>query len=282
MATQATVPATAATTSRRGSLAETVRLASRQVDYWATVYRRTWQGSAVSSFLMPLLYLAAMGVGLGTFIDSDRALQALGAAPSYLAFIAPGLLAATTMQTAVFESAYPVLGNFKWTKMYQSMVATPLSPPSVLLAHLAYVVFRIATTAAVFLVVVAAFGLVSSVVGGLAALVVATVVGLAHATPVFAYSASIKDESSFSVLFRLGVIPMFLFSGAFFPVQQLPDVMEWLAYLTPLWHGVELTRGLVLGAVDPGWAAVHLGYLLAVLVVGWWLALRAFRRRLAD
>jgi lipooligosaccharide transport system permease protein len=111
---------------------------------------------------------------------------------------------------------------------------------------------------------------------------VATVVGLAHATPVFAYSATIRDESSFALLFRLGLIPMFLFSGAFFPVEQLPGQLEWFSYVTPLWHGVEATRMLVLGSIAPGWMALHLTYLLALLVLGWWLAQRAFRRRLSD
>lgn len=273
---------TGSPTAPGSSLREGLELAGRQYDYWATVYKRTWKGSVVSSFLVPLLYLAAMGIGLGTFIDSDVAVQALGAAPSYLAFIAPGLLAATAMQTAIFESAYPVLGNFKWTKVYLSMVATPLSVTSVLIAHVAYVVFRIASTSAVFVVVIALFGLVDSVPAAVGALVVATVVGLAHATPVFAYSATIRDESSFALLFRLGLIPMFLFSGAFFPVEQLPGQLEWFSYVTPLWHGVEATRMLVLGSIAPGWMALHLTYLLALLVLGWWLAQRAFRRRLSD
>jgi lipooligosaccharide transport system permease protein len=261
-------------------LRTTLQLSGRQLDYWATVYRRTWKGSAVSSFLMPVLYLAAMGIGLGGFIDSPGATRQLGGV-SYLEFVAPGLLAATAMQTALGESTYPVMGNFRWTKVYLAMVATPVNVPSVLLAHLCYVAFRLVTTCAVFLLVLAAFGLVAGVIAGLLALVTAVVIGIAHATPVFAYAAHLKDTGGFAVLFRLGVIPMFLFSGAFFPVAQLPQVFEWLAYVTPLFHGVELCRMLTTGDLV-GVGALHLAYLLAWLVVGWWLAHREFFRRLSG
>jgi lipooligosaccharide transport system permease protein len=260
-------------------LLTTFTLAWRQLDYWATVYRRTWKGSAVSSFLLPVLYLAAMGVGLGGFIDSPGAQRQLGGV-SYLEFVAPGLLAATAMQSAVGESTYPVLGNFKWTKVYLSMVATPLSVSSVLLGHLSYLAFRLVLTSAVFLGVLAAFGLVPGVVSWLLALVVAVVIGLAHATPVFAYSAWLRDEHGFALLFRLGVMPMFLFSGAFFPVSQLPRMFEWVAYVTPLYHGVALERMLVTAHVAYGPAALHLAYLLLWLGGGWLFAHRTFTRRL--
>lgn len=265
----------------RSRVRTTLQLAWRQLDYWATVYRRTWKGTVVSSFLLPVLYLAAMGVGLGSFIDSPGAQQRLGGV-SYLAFVAPGLLAATAMQTAVGESTYPVLGNFKWTKVYLSMMATPLGVPSLLLAHICYVAFRLFLTCTVFLVVLAVFGLVPGVLSGLAALLVAVLIGLAHATPVFAYAAKMTHEAGFAALFRLGVMPMFLFSGAFFPVSQLPRVFEWLAYVTPLFHGVEVSRMLMGGDVSLGPAAGHLAYLLVFLVAGWLLALRTFTKRLVD
>ena len=265
----------------RSRLGTTLALTARQVDYWLVVYRRTWRGSAVSSFLLPVLYLTAMGLGLGSFIDSPGSRDQLGGA-SYLEFIAPGLLAATAMQSAVGESTYPVLGNFKWTKVYLSMVATPLSVASVLLAHLGYLAFRQLITSAVFLGVLGAFGLLAGVGTALVALLVAVLIGMAHATPVFAYAASLRDEHGFALLFRLGVIPMFLFSGAFFPVSQLPDAFEVLAYVTPLYHGVEVTRMLTTGDIAADAATLHTAYLLLWLVTGWWLALRAFSRRLVD
>jgi lipooligosaccharide transport system permease protein len=262
-------------------LGQVFELAWRQVDYWVTVYKRTWKGSVFTSFLMPVLFLLAMGVGLGDFISDDVARRSLGGV-RYIEYIAPGLLAMTAMQTAVGESTYPVLGNFKWTKVYLSMVATPLSVASVLLAHLVYVVFRLATTCAVFLVVLAIFGLVPDVLAGLGSLLVALLIGMAYATPIFAYAARLEQDAGFALIFRLGIMPMFLFSGAFFEVSQLPDAIEWLAYLNPLWHGVELGRMITVYPFDVVWFVVHVAYLGALVVVGWWLALRMFSRRLVT
>ena len=258
-----------------------MELVLRQFDYWATTYRRTWRGSVVSSFVMPLLFLTAMGVGLGGYVDDSDGPQTLGGV-SYLAFIAPGLLATTAMQTAVFESTYPVFGNLKWNKVYSSMTATPLRAVDILNGHLLYVGFRLATTCAVFLVVLAAFGVAGSVVGALGALLVAVLVGMACATPVFGYSMWIKTDAGFAVLFRLGLIPMFLFSGAFFPVAQMPDTIEWLAYVTPVWHGVELCRAFTLGTAS-WWPSIgHVAYLLGWVVVGWLWARKSFEHRLVE
>jgi lipooligosaccharide transport system permease protein len=251
----------------------------RQFDYWLTVYKRTWKGSLVTSFLLPLLYLAAMGIGLGSFVD-DNGTGALGGV-SYLQFIAPGLLAATALQIAVAESTYPVMGGIKWHKTYFSMVATPLRPADVMYGQLAFIAFRVFTTCAVFVAVIAAFGGLKTWWGVLG-LPVALLVGLAVSAPVCAYAATLDNDSGFAMIFRFGVIPAFLFSGAFFPVSQLPDWIEWLAYLSPLWHGVELSRDLSLGTVELLPALGNLAYLSAWFVIGTWLAVRALTRRLIS
>ena len=243
-------------------------------------YRRTWKGTVISSFVVPLLYILAMGVLLGGFIQGDP--TRLEGASTYLAFVAPGMLAAQTMTTVVGEVTYPVMGMIKWQRVYFGMIATPLAVPDIVLAHLGFVAFRVATVAAVFLAVMAPFGVFASVGGVLVAFVVQVLLGLAFAAPVYALSARLPDESGFSLVFRLGVIPMFLFSGAFFPVSNLDAPLEALAKLTPLWHGVDLTRMLVLGRVDGPMALVHVGYLLAMTLVGWVLATRSLRRRLVD
>ena len=254
-------------------------LALRQADYWATVYRRVWRGTVVTSFVLPVLYLAAIGVGLGHYVDDAGSTAALGGL-SYLDYVGPGLLATTAMQTAVGESTYPVLAYFVWQKVYDAMIATPLRVRDVLVGHLGYVVLRLATTCTVLLAVLALFGIVHSVVGGLGAIAVAVLVGLAFATPIFAFSARQENDSGYALLYRLGLIPMFLFSGAFFPISQLPAAIAWLARLTPVWHGVELCRALTTGRATVLAALGHVGYLLLWVVVGWWLAERAFRRRL--
>jgi lipooligosaccharide transport system permease protein len=253
----------------------------RQFDYWATTYRRTWRGSVVSTFVMPLFYLLGMGVGLGAFVD-DQSRAELPDGVTYLEFIGPGLLATMVMMTAMFESTYPVYGNIKWTKVYEAMLATPLTVVHVLNGHLLYVAFRAASMSAVFVVVLAGFGIVDSVAGGIGALLAAILIGMAHATPVFAYSARLKSDSGFAPLFRLGLLPMFLFSGAFFPVSSLPDGIEWLAYVMPVYHGVELCRDLILGSVEWGVDILNVAYLVTWIVVGWGLARWSFGNRLAE
>jgi lipooligosaccharide transport system permease protein len=248
--------------------------------YWVTVYRRTWRGSVITSFLMPFLYLTAMGVGLGSFVDSNSGPSALDGV-SYLAYIAPGLLATTAMQTAIGESTYPVMAGFKWHKFYFSMAATPLRVVDVLAGQVTFVLFRIGLTCAVFLGVLAAYGALDNALGGVAALAVVVLLGLAHTTPMIAITARMKSESGFSLVYRLGILPMTLFSGAFFPVSQLPRAIEWLAYVTPIWHGVELTRSLTLGTVSLWPAVGHLAYLTVLAGVGWYLCVTGFAKRLA-
>lgn len=251
----------------------------RQFDYWATVYKRTWKGSLVSSFLLPLLYLAAMGIGLGSFVD-DNGSGALGGV-SYLQFIAPGLLASTALQIAVGESTYPVMGGIKWHKTFYSMIATPLRPADVMYGQLAFIAFRVLTTCVVFTAVIAAFGGLRSA-WGLLALPVSLLVGMAVSAPVCAVATSLDNDSGFAMIFRFGVVPAFLFSGAFFPVSQLPNWIEWLAYVSPLWHAVELSRDLSLGTVELLPALGNLAYLSAWFAVGTWFAVRNLTRRLIS
>ena len=252
--------------------------AARLTDYWATVYRRTWKGSAVSSFASPIFYVLAMGVLLGGFIEGDP--DQLEGATSYLAFVVPGLLASQAMTTVFGETTYPVMSMVKWHKTYFSMTATPLSVREVILAHLGFVVFRVALTCGVFLLVMVPFGVFDSVVGAIAAYPVQLLIALAFATPVFALSAGLKDESPFALLYRLGLIPMFLFSGAFFPIANLDGWMQVLAKATPLWHGVDLTRMLTLDRLDWSTAAVHVVYLVVLAVLGWFWAVRRLTRRM--
>ena len=252
----------------------------RQVDYWVTVYRRTWRGSVFTSFVTPLFYVLAMGVLLGGFVDKGSA--GLQGAPSYLAFIAPGLVAAQVMQIAAGEVTWPVMGMVKWNKTYLGMVATPLRIGDIVAAHFGFVLFRVATTSAVFLLVLVPFGVYATVWGVVAAFFVQLLVGMAFATPLYGYSAGLKDQSAFAVIYRVGIVPLFLFSGAFFPITNLPAALQAVAVVTPLWHGVDLTRMLTLDQVDLGRAAIHVAYLGALAAVGWWWSVRRLSRRLVD
>jgi lipooligosaccharide transport system permease protein len=160
------------------------------------------------------------------------------------------------------------------------MTATPLGARDVVNGHLGFIAFRVALTSAVFLAVLAPFGVFASVSGAVGAFLVQLLVGMAFATPVYGLSAGLKDESAFALVFRLGVIPMFLFSGAFFPISNLSVWMEALARVTPLWHGVDLTRMLTLGQVDWPLALVHVAYLGVLALAGWFWAVRRLTRRM--
>jgi len=271
MSTTTTLP-----TGPTGWLSVTWRL----VDYWITVYRRTWRGSVVTSFLNPLLYVVAMGVLLGNFIKQPP--ESLDGATSYLLFVAPGLLAAQTMQLVFGETTYPVMGMIKWHKIYASMIATPLTVAQVVCAQLGFIVFRIMTTGFVFILVMTPFGVWGSVGGAVGAFFIQLLLGLAFATPIFAYSAMLRSEEGFTVIFRLLMIPMFLFSGAFFPLHNLPPVLEQIARITPLWQGVDLTRMLSLGTWDTSSALVHIAYLVVLAAVGGRLAVHSLATRLRS
>ncbi|MBA3427087.1 MAG: ABC transporter permease [Actinobacteria bacterium] len=248
----------------------------RAYEHWLAQYKRVWRGTLGTSVVNPLLYLAALGVGLGSIVDRS---QNAPAGVPYLDFIAPGLLAAAAMQTAATEASWPVLGAIKWTRTYYAMTATPLTERDVLIGHQLFVISRVLTASAAYLLVVALFGAVSSWLA-LLALPVAVLIGTAFSMPLAAYAATTESDSSFPPIFRFVIVPMFLFSGTFFPVDQMPLAFELVAYLTPIWHGVELCRQLTLGDVEPLAALGHLAYLLAWTIGGLVAARRAYRRRL--
>jgi lipooligosaccharide transport system permease protein len=240
-------------------------------------YRHFWRSSLISTVVQPVLFLAAMGLTLGVLVDRGRGLPG---GVSYLAFLAPGLLAAAAMQTAFYESSYPVMGAIKWDRIFEAVLATPARVGDLLVGHLLYVSFRVLTSAALFLAALVAFGAADSPLVVLT-LPAALLTGLAFAAPITAVSARLENDSGFAGIQRFGIVPMFLFSGTFFPVSQLPAVFQWLAYLTPLWHGVALSRGLALGTLDGAAALLHVGYLALWTAVGVALAIRSFRKRLA-
>lgn len=252
--------------------------ALRSFGYWMFQYGRTWRGSVVSTVLFPVLFLASMGVGLGSLVDSSASGGVDG--HRYLVFLAPGLLAATAMQTGVGESSYPVMGAIKWVKTYHAMLATPLGVLDVLIGHLLFIAARILLGSVVFLAVMTVFGAVDSPLG-LLTLPAAVLTGMAFAAPVAAFAAVTENDAGFAMLMRFVVTPLFLFGGVFYPVRQLPLVLEQLAYLTPLWHGVALSRGLALGTVSGLAALGHVVYLSAWVAAGSWVAARNYRRRLA-
>ncbi|MBF9131772.1 ABC transporter permease [Plantactinospora sp. S1510] len=243
------------------------------LEYHLVAYRRTWRSGAFSSFLLPLLTVVGFGVGVGAYVDAG-----VGGVP-YLDFIVPGLIASTALQIAVGESTWPVLRNFEWVKIYFGQAATPLRAADIVGGHLAFVLFRVLTSSLAFLLVAGLFGTLHSA-WALATPLLVLLIAISVAAPVFAFSSAVRSDNYVAMLFRFAVIPMTLFAGVFFPVESLPVVLRWLAYVSPLWHGVDLCRAATLG-LAPAWSVPgHLLYLAAWGFVGWLLARSQFRRRL--
>lgn len=250
----------------------------RVYEFWFLQYRRVWRGTVFTSVVNPVLYLGALGVGLGTLVNRGGG-QPLGV--PYLDFIAPGMLAATAMQIAFGESSWPVMGSFRWTRQYFAMQATPLTVRDIVLGHQLWMATRVLSASAVYLAVIAAFGGLRSALA-LFTLPVAVLLGAAFTAPTAAYAATRDSDGAFVPVQRFLIIPMFLFSGTFFPVSRLPLPLEWLAYATPLWHAVDLCRELTLGTVHPLRAVGHVAYLSLFAVVGLLWAQRTYTRRLFN
>jgi lipooligosaccharide transport system permease protein len=252
--------------------------ALRVVEREARVFRRLWRGNFFSSFLSPLLYLGAMGLGIGGLVDARTG--GVGDL-TYLQFVAPGLLVATALQLAAGESLWPVMGGMKWSRHFHAMVAAPLRAPDVLAGTLAWLAIRLVVSTTAFLIVATVLGGVASA-GAVLAIPAAVLTGVAMAAPISAFSAGQQEDSRFALVMRFVVLPLFLFSGTFFPVEQLPDWLRPFVWCSPLWHGIELARAATTGRWPaPALVLLHVLFLLAVLAAGWVWAVRTFTRRLA-
>jgi lipooligosaccharide transport system permease protein len=242
-------------------------------------FKRVWRGTSTYTLFGPLLYLGAMGAGVGSLVSRQDA-SSLGGV-SYLAFIAPGMVAATAMQTAAGEASWPVMGAMRWMRVYHAQAATPLRAGDIFHGHLLWMLSRTAMTSGALLLATVVFQVPRSPLTPLA-LPAAVLTGAAFAAPIAAWSVTQEGDSMFSVLFRLGITPMFLFSGTFFPVANLPAFLRAVAYLTPLWHGADLCRGLVLGGARPLGSLGHVAYLGAWAAAGLVAGRRTYAKRLTP
>lgn len=250
------------------------------------IARKFVVGVLMEQALSPLLYLWSLGIGMGSLVNRNQP-DALGV--PYVAYIAPGLIAATALQIAANESMFPIVAGFRWVRRYESMHATPLSPTQICLSQLVFTVIQLVSTCTIFLVIVALFGGVKSVAAVLT-VPIAVFGSMAFATLISAYAATVDRESSFfNFVIRFGVIPMFLFSGTFYPIDSLPAWARDIAMISPLWHTTELCRAASLGPlhlssgvgeVSVLGLVVHLAYLAGLTALGVGLTVRNFRRRL--
>jgi lipooligosaccharide transport system permease protein len=236
----------------------------------ARVFSKLWKGSLAPQFIDPLFYLVAMGYGLGTYIASINGVP-------YRDFIAPGLIASSVMWSASFECTYNVYIRMREYHLYDAVLSTPVEVQDLVAGDLAWSSIRAVIYGTVFLSVVTAFGLIDSW-WALTIPLAVLIGGLAFSTLAYTFTALIPRIDLYSYYFTLGITPMFLFSGIFFPFNRLPGWVEVVAWFTPLYHLVEVTRGLATG---PGpIVLLHLGILLAISVALFAIPVRAVRRRL--
>jgi lipooligosaccharide transport system permease protein len=248
----------------------------RVVEREMRVFARLWRGAVFSTFLSPILFLAAMGLGLGGLVKEHSGKVA---GLSYLDFVAPGLLAASAMQIAANEAMWPVLGAVKWVKNFHATVATSITAGELLVGYVLWITLRAVLGATVFLLVAAGLGAVPSAWGVLA-VPAAALCAAAFCAPIAAYSVGLDSDLSFPVIVRVGLLPLTLFSGTFFPISQLPGWLRPFAAASPLWHGVELARHATTGSLHLGADVVHIAVLLACLGAGLLWGRVAFTRRL--
>ena len=243
------------------------------------VYKRIWYRSLFFGFLQPFMFLTAMGLGVGGLLARSNP-AAFGPA-GYLGFLGPGLLGAMAMQTATFESTYPIMNKIMWGRNYEAILSTPLSTRNILLGELGWIGFRLTTVATIFLTVLAIFQVAQTPLAVLSIPLVG-LTGLGFSSWLIAFAARQRNDVGFSWVFRFIINPLFIFSGTFFPLSQMPQPVQLIAWFTPLFHGVELMRGLILGRLDLAVAPWHLAYLLVFFGIGLVLADRSLARRLAN
>jgi len=249
----------------------------RVVEREALVYARLWRGLAFTTFVQPALYLAAMGIGLGGLVSAHSgSVDGL----TYLEFVAPGLLVASAVQLAASESMWPVLGGVKWMRQFHGVVATPIAPGELFSGFVLWTALRSMLGAAAFLFIAAVLGAVPSA-WGVFAIPAAGLCAAAFSAPLAAYSIRLESDVAFPLIMRLVVLPLFLFSGTFFPVSQLPASLRWLAVLSPLWHGVELARAATTGDFSPAADLAHVAVLAACVGASAVVGVRTFTKRLS-
>ncbi len=246
-----------------------------------TFFKRMWWSVLIGSIVQPLMFLLGVGLGVGELVDrGPEAVNLLGDT-SYFAFYATALLATTAMFVVAQEALWPTMDGFTWSNAHQAMISTPLDATDIVLGKAIHYAVRAIVTSGGVALVLAMFDDTRSL-GLIPAAFIGAFTGLAFALPIAAWTATRTTDSSFPAILRFGIIPMFLFGGAFYPIEQLPTWLQPVAWFTPLWHGIELCRGLVLGGLTAGSAVGHLAVLGVFVTAGLVAARFTFDRRLRS
>lgn len=227
----------------------------------------------------PFLYLYSLGVGLATLVGTSMSNGSENV--SYLVFVAPALLCSAALTTATEEFSYPIMLGFKWNPTFFAMNAAPMRGGQIINGVTYSVIVRLVAQSIVYFLFMVLFGAVPGPFGWVAILI-AVLTGMAIGTMLMAYATRLEeDKGQFNYIMRFGIIPLTLFSGTFFPLATLPVWLHWIGWISPLWHGVELSRVFAYGYPEPAWlSVVHVAYLVLLIVAGWWLARRLAVKRL--
>jgi len=238
---------------------------------------RGYTGTLIATAIgTPFLYLFAFGVGLATLITQNVGPGGV----TYLQFVAPALLASAALLVAQEEYTFGILLGLKWNPTYVAMNSAPITPRQIVDGIMLFVLIRMLITTVIYFLVMVLFGAITSAWGVLV-IVAGLLAGFAFA-PVAAYSATIEeDRGQFAILQRTIILPLTLFSGTVFPLTQLPTYLQWIGWISPLWHASELGRQFSYGPTEPIWLTViHVLYLVGLGVLGWQLCVRNVARRL--
>lgn len=216
----------------------------------------------------PLVYLFSLGVGLAALIQAPIPLGD-GTSVSYLTFVAPALVGAAALTIAVEESTYPYLMGFKWNPIFYGMNAAPISGRQIVDGMTIGIAVRTVVTCGIYFVFTVLFGAVPNA-WGFVLIFTTTFTGLAIGLVISSYTATIEeDRGQMALIGRFVVMPLFLFSGTFFPITALPIWLQWIGWISPLWHGTQLARGLAFGLPEPAWlVVVHVVVLVGLFVFG--------------
>jgi lipooligosaccharide transport system permease protein len=234
----------------------------------------------VGALGQPILYLLGLAVGLAALIDAP--IDDGGRTVPYLVFVAPALLATAAVAVASEEFTYPVMAGFKWRRYFFGFSASPLSSGQIATGVVLGAGSRMLFAVVAYYLFIWVFGAVPDPATGWLSILAGLAAGLAFGVPVMAYAASIEDDKGqFALVQRFIFMPMFLFSGTFYPLATLPVWLQWIGWVSPLWHASELGRVATYGGGFEPLVIVHVLYLLALIVAGSLVARRLFERRLA-
>lgn len=245
-----------------------------------TVYKRVWQGSIFSSFVAPAIYLAALGFGVGTMVET---IEHRGQAVNFVEFVAPGVMLMSVMFLAINEGLWPIFGALHWHKTMHGVIATPVTVGQIIAGKVWWAATR-------SLCVASCFGVIGAVLGvfpswwAMGAPLVAAAVGASFMAAAGAVSASLSSaaETAMSVIHRVGTTLLMLVSGVFFPLAQLPAPLQWIGWSSPLWHGVQMARDLAVGVGPDALWWVHCAVIVVWVAVPVWVMHRSMTKELLS